>query len=62
MKLKIFTSMLLATIAFADDTSDAVTYLNQLRSGVGLVPYKANTLLSEAAKNHALYLKEENSF
>jgi rhodanese-related sulfurtransferase len=62
MKLKIFTSMLLATIAFADDTSEAVTYLNQLRSGVGLVPYKASTLLSEAAKNHALYLKEENSF
>jgi rhodanese-related sulfurtransferase len=54
--------MLLATIAFADDTSEAVTYLNQLRSGVGLVPYKANTLLSEAAKNHALYLKEEISF
>jgi rhodanese-related sulfurtransferase len=62
MKIKLLTSMLLATIAFADDTSEAVTYLNQLRSSVGLVPYKANALLSEAAKNHALYLKEENTF
>ena len=37
-------------------TSFGLSYLNLARKSVGLVPFKENSILSKAAKNHTLYL------
>jgi hypothetical protein len=46
----------------AAETDDALSYLNQLRTGTGLIPYTLNAKLNSAAQNHANYLLEENIF
>jgi uncharacterized protein YkwD len=51
-----------STRSTSDEENQALTYLNQLRSGTGLAPFKLNTKLNQAAQNHADYLLVNNLF
>ena len=39
-----------------NEEKNALNYLNELRTGAGLIPFQSNSQLSTAAKNHANYL------
>ena len=42
--------------------TDALRYLNEMRVGSGMIPFRANNLLDSAARNHSLYLITNNTF
>ncbi|MBU1668255.1 CAP domain-containing protein [bacterium] len=50
------------TIDSKKEEQAALDYLNRLRTGAGLIEFSSNTLLKNAAKNHADYLTQHNTF
>lgn len=48
-------------LVFADDRSDGLLYINQLRQQAGLGTLQQNTLLETSAQNHANYLDDTHT-
>ncbi len=46
----------------ATERQNGLAYINALRTGAGLVPYSANSMLDAAAQNHMDYLLDQNTF
>ena len=44
------------TVNIENEEQNALTYLNELRIGAGLIPFQSNAQLNTAAQNHANYL------
>jgi len=45
-----------------NEEQNALNYLNELRTGAGLIPFKSQQQLNTAAKNHANYLTNHLTF
>ncbi len=52
----------LPTLNVQKEEKNALTYLNTLRKGAGLLPFQSNSQLNKAAKNHANYLTNHLTF
>ncbi len=48
--------------SLSSEKNEALSYINQLREGTGLVPFSLNTKLNQAAQNHANYMLANNIF
>ncbi len=46
----------------ATERQNGLAYINALRTGAGLVPYSANSMLDAAAQNHIDYLIDQHTF
>jgi uncharacterized protein YkwD len=63
MKITAITLAFFSTISlFATEQQDALTYINQLRNGVGLTAFHPVSTLDTAAQNHAKYLLSNTVF
>ncbi|NOZ90297.1 MAG: CAP domain-containing protein [Epsilonproteobacteria bacterium] len=49
------------TVEIYKEQNKALDYLNKIRVGAGLIPLSSNNKLAKAAKNHAIYLIENNT-
>jgi uncharacterized protein YkwD len=52
----------LQTINTQQEESLALSYLNQLRQGTGLIPFNSHKILNTATKNHANYLITNHTY
>ena len=56
MKSHVISIVCLCTLSLsATEQGDALTYINQLRSGAGMISFTLNSNLNTAAQNHANY-------
>lgn len=56
-----FFSLVLLVLLEANNTQEGLIYLNNIRHSVGLVKFKSNTFLQNAATSHANYLIQNQS-
>ena len=55
MVKKLILLVLLISIGFADEKTDAFNMVNEYRQKAGMISFKANSYLDKAAYNHSRY-------